>query len=799
MDVKRPHPRPLSQLPPPSPRERGEKQDNGNKQKVSLAGLPSPGGGVGGAGRGAGVRAWAAVVLLLMTLVVARPARADDTIPSEVRLPLKDYLSLVETAERIDRERAEELAHREAPVAEVVSQRVSLTVGDDEIAVVSDFEVLLQGKALTPVFLPVAGFPETVEIRDEAGRTGAAAVTAAETGGGVLLAAMQAGRYTIHVTGRAELGTGGGTGRVALGKVAAPVASTEVDLPAELSWSSPGAVVVEERELNGRRRVRLATTRGAATVLNVRRKVDSAEAEKLLAQSVVLTIVQLRPEGLRRHDVVLYEVKRGGLGRFTVELPPGLEIEQAATDEGTVEPVVENGRLTVHRRHQLQGVGYLVLTSRPPALEALPADGLSLEAVKPLPEVRARYLAVSLAVAADVHPLPAASWVRVDTSDLPALLSDALTALDLAAAWRLATETKDARLAVAPLPPAPLRDAVVRRRDTIALLTVDGTLLFRDRFLVDARSRAGAALDVTLPAGGKLWSVKVDEQAVRPLDRGGVLSVPLGFNSGTRTEVEVVSVQERVLPPGRSQLALDLPQVSAPVLVQHLRLLLPEGASYRFRRSELRYAPEIPEGSAFMDRSNVGGVGGNESGQTASFAGSLQSGTANLHVKVVDEKGHPLPGSTVTMRGALGSRVAVTNGNGVAILNGPGGIYSLTAEHEGFSDREFPNVELPNGRSPGLLVTLSQAVEDVITINEANLVANGWQLDGVVITDMAALESSSTDRFKKEIAGLQQGLVGGVKPLPVSIPETGKALVFSGVLPPAHVTVELDVKGKAKS
>jgi hypothetical protein len=616
--------------------------------------------------------------------------------PSEVRIPLKDYLALVETAERVDRERAEEIAHRETPVAEVVSQRVALTVGSEEVAVVSDFEVLLQGRALKPVFLPVAGFPEAVEIRDEAGRVGAgglAAVAAMDGGGGVVLAATQAGRYTIHVTGRAELGTGGGTGRVALGKVAAPVASTEIDLPADLSWSSPGAVVVEERELNGRRRVRLATTRGAATVLNVQRKVDSAEAEKLLAQSVVLTIVQLRPEGLRRHDIVLYEVRRGGLGRFTVELPAGLEIEQAATDEGSFEPVVEGGRLTVHRRHQLQGVGYLVLTSTPSA------GDLSLVAVKPEPDVRARYLAVSLGVAADVHPLPATSWMRVDTSDLPAMLSDALTALDLAAAWRLAADgkedVKDARLAVAPLPPAPLRDAVVRRRDTIALLTVDGTLLFRDRFMVEARSRAGAALDVTLPAGGRLWSVKVDDQAVRPLDRGGVLSVPLGFNSGTRAEVEVVSVQERVVPPGRSQLAVDLPQVSAPVLVQYLRLLLPEGASYRLRHSELRYAPELAwRGSgAFVGRSNVGG-----------------------------------------------------------------------------------------------------------TSNEASPMADGRRLDSAIVgNDKAPAESANLGRFKKEIAGLQQGLVGGVKPLPVSIPETGKALVFSGVLPPSHVTVELDVKGKVKS
>ena len=122
--------------------------------------------------------------------------------------------------------------------------------------------------------------------------------------------------------------------------------------------------------------------------------------------------------------------------------------------------------------------------------------------------------------------------------------------------------------------------------------------------------------------------------------------------------------------------------MSPPVLVQHLRLLLPEGASYRFRRSELRYAPAAPVDSIFIGRSDVGG---NEAGQTAAYAEKVAADQANF------------------------------------------------------------------------------------------------------------------DLVRKDLAGLQQGLVGGVKPLPVSIPETGKALVFSAVLPPSHVTVELDVKGKAKS
>ncbi len=667
--------------------------------------------------------------LFAMALLYAGRALAEP-IPAEVLLPLKDYLSLVETVERIERQRAEESARQEAPVAEVVAQRLAVTVGSREATLTADFDVLLQGKVLRPVLLPLAGFPERIEIRNAAGTAGGASVSALDGGGGVVLAAVEPGRYTVHVAGRAALGQGSGTGRLFLGRVAAAVASTEIDLPADLAWESPGAVVVEEREEGGRRKVRLATARGAETVLDVRRKVESAEAEKLLAQSVVLTILQLRPEGLRRHDVVLYEVRRGGLGHFTVDLPPDLEIDQAGTDEGTVVPVVEGGRLTVHRRRQLQGVGYLVLSSTP---AALPAAGLPLAAVQPEPEVRSRYLAISSAVAADVRPIPEASWSRVDLSDLPAALSEALTALDLAAAWRLAGDGAGARLAVARLPAAPLCDAVIRRRDTTTLLTVDGTLLFRDRFLVETKGRSGAALEVTLPAGGRLWSARVDDQAVRPLERAGAVSVPLGFSDGDRAVVEVVSVQERALPPGRSLLALELPQVAAPVLVHRLRLLLPENAGYRFHRGDLRAAP--PEAWRNVYFSNVAG---------------------------------------------------------------PEDPWSqLAAAPNILTDQ----LNAPNAAHP----PVPQAARPPAAPGEPRSV------DGVLITDMAAVgvEGSadfdsfeemkvSGELFRQEAQGLQQGMVAGVKPLPIAIPESGKALAFAGVLPPNRVTLELDVKAKGK-
>ncbi|HYU35554.1 MAG TPA: carboxypeptidase-like regulatory domain-containing protein [Thermoanaerobaculia bacterium] len=735
------------------------------------------------------------VLCVLFVLSFSGIALADEPAPpGKVKLPLKDYLSLLETAERVERQRAEDLARRETPVAEVVSQHVAVAVGRSEAEIAADFEVLLQGKVMQPVFLPLAGFPEKIDIRDESGRAGTAAVTASE--GGVMLAAPQPGHYTVHVDSRASLGSSG-TGPLPLGRVAAPVASTEIDLPAELAWSSPGAVVVEEREENGRRRVRLATARGTDTVLDVRRKVDSAEADKLLAQSVVLTILQLRPEGLRRHDVILYEVRRGSLGSFSVELPPGLEIEQAGTDEGTVVPVVETGRLTVHRQHQLQGVGYLVLSSTLPMTSILPADGISLEALKPEAEVRAHYLAISSAVAADVRPLPEKSWTRVDLSDLPAVLSEALAALDLTAAWRLAADGTGARLAVAPLPAAPARDVTIRRRDTTTLMTVDGTLLFSDHFVVDSRGRPGAALDIVLPVGGKLWSAKVDDQPVRPLERGGVVSVPLGFSGGTRAEVEVVSVVEKALPPGRSQLSLELPQVKVPVLLHRLRLLLPEDASYRVRRGDLRFAVIRP------GRVNVGG---NESGQQSAYVGpgSLAGGYANLYATVTDEQGEPLPGATLTLRKNDGMSVQVSDARGQArFLGMADGSYSLKVELDGFSSIEYPSVVLTNGRNTQIEVALQAAVEDVMTVQAETPLLDERRISTGDTVSQTELEKIPTARdsaalFRQEAQGLEQGLVGGVKPLPVAIPETGKAFAFSGVLPPERITLELDVKGKGK-
>ncbi|HEY0514701.1 MAG TPA: carboxypeptidase regulatory-like domain-containing protein [Thermoanaerobaculia bacterium] len=186
----------------------------------------------------------------------------------------------------------------------------------------------------------------------------------------------------------------------------------------------------------------------------------------------------------------------------------------------------------------------------------------------------------------------------------------------------------------------------------------------------------------------------------------------------------------------------------------------------------------------------------------AAFA-QLQTGS--LYGTVTDDKGAALPGVTVTLGGQAAPQVQVTNAQGqFRFLSLSPGNYSLKAELEGFSTIDYPNIVINIGRNTQIEVKLSAAVEDVITVTaespllderrvstgatvsqtelekiptsrdpwailqttpgvltdrinvggnesgqQANYVGPGaggdqavWAVDGVVITDMAALGSS---------------------------------------------------------
>ena len=99
------------------------------------------------------------------------------------------------------------------------------------------------------------------------------------------------------------------------------------------------------------------------------------------------------------------------------------------------------------------------------------------------------------------------------------------------------------------------------------------------------------------------------------------------------------------------------------------------------------------------------------------LAAGAQLQTGNIFGTVVDNQGAALPGVTVTLAGIGAPQVQVTSAQGqFRFLGLSPGSYSIQAELEGFSTVDFPSVSVNVGRNTTLEITLSAAVEDVITV-----------------------------------------------------------------------------------
>ena len=88
-----------------------------------------------------------------------------------------------------------------------------------------------------------------------------------------------------------------------------------------------------------------------------------------------------------------------------------------------------------------------------------------------------------------------------------------------------------------------------------------------------------------------------------------------------------------------------------------------------------------------------------------------------LTVAVADDNGTPLPGVSVTVEGEGGPRVNVTGPTGEVQFSALGaGTWYLKAELDGFSTVEHPNLMIQDGASVMVRITLSDAIEDIITV-----------------------------------------------------------------------------------
>jgi hypothetical protein len=131
-------------------------------------------------------------------------------------------------------------------------------------------------------------------------------------------------------------------------------------------------------------------------------------------------------------------------------------------------------------------------------------------------------------------------------------------------------------------------------------------------------------------------------------------------------------------------------------------------------------------------------------GGGAAFA-QLQSG--NLYGSVVDDKGAALPGVTVTLTGGGAPQVQVTNAQGqFRFLGLPPGTNHLSAQLEGFSSVEYPNISIAVGRNTTIEVTLQPAIEETITVTTESPLLDERKISTGATVTQTELEKIPTAR-----------------------------------------------------
>jgi hypothetical protein len=124
-----------------------------------------------------------------------------------------------------------------------------------------------------------------------------------------------------------------------------------------------------------------------------------------------------------------------------------------------------------------------------------------------------------------------------------------------------------------------------------------------------------------------------------------------------------------------------------------------------------------------------------------------QEQAGNLYGTVADTQGEALPGVRVELTGIGAPRTQFTDANGsFRFLNLDPGAYQLVASLEGFSTVEYPNVDVRVGRNTTLEITLSPAVEEVITVTSESPLLDERKVSRGVSISQVELEKIPTAR-----------------------------------------------------
>ena len=355
---------------------------------------------------------------------------------------------------------------------------------------------------------------------------------------------------------------------------------------------------------------------------------------------------------------------------------------------------------------------------------------------------------------------------------------------------RRASETRTLTLDVKRFADAAVIAAAAERAVATTLVTVEGRTL--TEVTLTLRNRAQPFMKVVLPAGATMLSVDVAGETAKPVLGSDGTRVPLlrtGFKPHGPYTVSFVYLHAGQPFAKSGEAHMALPQMDVPVTVLEWELFLPDKFSAKPRTGNVMPAHLV----AYSPPAITGGVpGGGASGGRAADSqfGPIVAG--QIVGRVVDPAGAVIPGATITLTAADGTRFgAVSDSTGRYVIDGiPSGNVSVTSELPGFSQvqRSFNFDQRP--RQVDFRMHVAGVNETVTVTADVPLIDTQSSTRSMVIGREGEMLQNAQNQSSGQNTGQVQNVapsqnvlnlqrrVAGVLPVRVDVPRAGNAYQF---------------------
>ncbi|HEX2454804.1 MAG TPA: carboxypeptidase regulatory-like domain-containing protein [Vicinamibacterales bacterium] len=602
------------------------------------------------------------------------------------------------------------------------------------------------------------------------------------TGPGSFAATLEAGVPIVVAPGRASF---------ALPVPPAGSATATIDVPGEQTdvRVSPG-LVLNRTSANGRTTIDVTLVPGSPaqvwwTNRDTAPAVPAREARTLASLQTLVTIAEAE---VRLLTLVDLNVVQGELTNVTVAIPAGYEV--TGVTGVTIDGRDQRGNdLTLslnasQRRHQ-----FLV------ALERTTGGG-SFTYQTAFPSVRAAQretgeVAVEGTGTLDVTATDIPGLRRMDVREVnPALTSIAHQSLLAAFRYQRTPEsTPLLSLDVKRFPDAAVLAAAADRAVATTLVTSEGRALTEVTLWV--RNRAQPFVKVTLPPGASMLSAEVGGGAAKPVEGRDGIRVPLlrpGFRPDGAYAVSFVYLHAGTPFAKKGNMQMTLPRMDLPVGIVEWELFVPD-----------RYRADRFDGS-MIPGSLVNKLPSDDEGALAgafSAVNQIALSSGQLAGRVVDPTGAVVPGVTITVTGSGRSRTAVTNADGIYVVdNVPSGPIRVTSQLQGFKTTQRPLVFDQRPRQVDFTMQVGLLAETVSVSADAPLIDTRSTESGVtfrtkddVTRQRQVNQNDAATAPSANVQNLQRRAVG-VLPVRIEVPRAGTSHQF---VKPLVVDEELTV------